>query len=85
MEVSRNVSLREVFEAKNLARIIEYLKTKFKETEISKENIILFHQMLIGNIDDDIAGRFRSKGEYVRVGTHIAPALEIIDKVINEI
>src|ERR1035437_867112 len=85
MEVSRDVSLREVFEAKNLARIIEYLRTKSQEIEISKENIILFHQMLIGNINDNIAGRFRKVGEYVRVGVYIAPAPEHIDRVIEEI
>jgi Fic family protein len=85
MEVSRDVSLREVFEAKNLARIIEYLRTKSQETAISKENIILFHQMLIGNINDNIAGRFRKIGEYVRVGAYIAPAPEHIDKAIDEI
>ena len=32
--------------------------------------------MLIGGIDDDIAGRFRRTGEYVRVGAHVAPAPE---------
>ncbi len=85
MEVSRDVSLREVFEAKNLARIIEYLRTKTQETEISKENIILFHQMLIGNINDNIAGRFRKIGEYVGVGSYIAPAPERIDKALDEI
>jgi len=85
MEVSRDVSLREVFEAKNLARIIEYLRTKSQEVEITKENIILFHQMLIGNINDDIAGRFRKIGEYVRVGAYIAPAPEHIDKAIENI
>jgi Fic family protein len=85
MEVSRDVSLREVFEAKNLARIIEYLRTKSQETEVSKENIILFHQMLIGNINDDIAGRFRKIGEYVRVGAYIAPAPEHIDKALQGI
>ena len=31
MEVSRNVSVREVFEAKNLARVSEYLKKKNKQ------------------------------------------------------
>jgi Fic family protein len=85
MEVSRDVSLREVFEAKNLARIIEYLRTKSQETEITKDNIILLHQMLIGNINDDIAGRFRKIGEYVRVGAYIAPAPEHIDKAIEDI
>lgn len=85
MEVSKNVSLREVFEAKNLARVIEYIRIKAKDSEISKEKILLLHQMLIGNIDDDIAGRFRKQGEYVRVDTHIAPAPEHVEKIIEEI
>jgi len=32
----------------------------------------LLHKMLISNIRDDIAGRFRQDGEWVRVGSHIA-------------
>jgi len=31
MEVSHNISLREVFEAKNLARVIEYFNSKSQE------------------------------------------------------
>ncbi|MBI2098813.1 Fic family protein, partial [Candidatus Uhrbacteria bacterium] len=72
MEVSRDVSVREVFEAKNLARVAEYIRTKSQEIELNKEMIFSLHQMLIGGIDDKIAGRFRAKGEYVRVGTHVA-------------
>lgn len=85
MEVSRNVSLREVFEAKNLARVIEYIRIKAKDSEISKDRILLLHQMLIGNINEDIAGRFRKQGEYVRVDTHIAPAPEQVEKIIDEL
>ncbi len=82
MEVSRDVSLREVFEAKNLARVIGYVRSKSKETEVNKEIILLLHQMLIGGIDDKIAGRFRKPGEYVRVGTHVAPAPERIEGMV---
>jgi Fic family protein len=78
MEVSRDVSLREVFEAKNLARVMEYIGKKSFE-ELSIETILLLHQMLIGNIDDSIAGRLRKKGEYVRVGTFIAIAPEHVE------
>ncbi|MDD3909503.1 MAG: Fic family protein [Dysgonamonadaceae bacterium] len=85
MEVSRDVSLREVYEAKNLARVIGYTRNKSKETEISKELILLLHQMLIGGIDDKIAGRFRRLGEYVRVGTHVAPAPEHVEKMIESL
>jgi Fic family protein len=85
LEVSRNVSVREVFEAKNLARVMEYTRSKALEAELSREMILLLHKMLIGNINDGIAGRFRTTGEYVRVGTHIAPAPEHIEEMIETI
>jgi Fic family protein len=85
MEVSRNVSVREVFEAKNLASVLEHIRGKSFEPELSSEVILLLHKMLIGNINDDIAGRFRKKGEYVRVGTHIAPAPEQVGRMIESI
>lgn len=83
LEVSRNLSVREVFEAKNLARVVGYIRTKSQQSEIDKETILGLHQMLIGGINDQIAGRFRTKGEYVRVGTHIAPAPEHVDRMID--
>ncbi len=82
MEVSRNISLREVFEAKNLAQVMEYIRINPKG-EFSKETILLLHKMLLGNIDDKIAGRFRGEGEYVRVGTHIAPPPEHLERLIR--
>lgn len=83
MEVSKNVSLREVFEAKNLARVMEYIRAKFL-AELSKEAILLLHQMLLGNLNENIAGRLRKKGEYVRVGSFIAPAPEHIERMLEE-
>ena len=81
--LSRNVSLLEVFDAKNLARVIEYTRKKVKESELGKDLIVLIHQMLIGGIDDAIAGRFRREGEYVRVGAYIAPAPEHVERMIE--
>lgn len=83
IEVSRNVSLREVFEAKNLARVTEYIETK--SGKLNKEFILLLHKMLITNINDEIAGRFRQEGEYVRVGTHIAPPPNLVDRMMDNI
>lgn len=83
--VSRDVSVREVFEAKNLARVINYIRTKSQEKEIDRDVILLLHQMLIGGIKDEIAGRFRNKGEYVRVGTYIAPAPEHVNLMLDSI
>lgn len=85
MEVSRDVSLREVFEAKNLARIIEYIRNNLKKIEINKETILFLHKMLISGINDDISGRFRRKGEYVRVGSYIAPAPEHVERMIESV
>jgi len=84
-ELSRDVSLREVFEAKNLARVITYKRDKAQNDTLTKDLILLLHQMLIGGIDDPIAGRFRKQGEFVRVGTYIAPAPEHVEQMIESI
>ena len=85
MEVSRNVSVREVFEAKNLARVMAYKREKVKSGSLNEDLIRLLHKMLLGNIDDSIAGRFRASGEFVRVGTHVAPAPEHVGRMIGEV
>ncbi|MBI5178803.1 MAG: Fic family protein [Nitrospinae bacterium] len=85
LELSRNVNVREVFEAKNLARVAQYVEKKAMEAELMEEMMLLLHRMLIENINDRIAGRFRKKGEYVRVGTHIAPPPEHVGLMIETI
>jgi len=77
--------VREVFEAKNLARLMEYSRSKAGEAELYIDMILFQHKMLIGNINDAIAGRFRTTGEYVRVGTHIAPAPEHVERMMEAI
>ncbi len=74
IDLDRFVSERELFEAKNLARVVEYTNKTAKERELDLETILFLHKILISNIRDNIAGRFRSKDELVRVGSHIAPA-----------
>jgi len=84
LEVSQNASLREVFEAKNLARVMEYVRIKSQTEDLTKETILLLHKMLIENIDESISGRFRKEHEYVRIGAHIAPAPKQIERMIEE-
>ena len=84
LETSRDVSVRELFEAKNLARVIEYIRSK-PDTQLNIETILLLHKMLLGGINDDIAGRFRTTNEYVRVGSHVAPAPEHIHGLIESL
>jgi len=83
LEVSKDYTLREVFEAKNLARVYEYIKVKKENILLNQETILFVHGLLIGGINDSIAGRFRQSGEFVRVGRHIAPAPEHIIRMIE--
>lgn len=85
LEVSRDVSMREVFEAKNLAQVFEYIKKKISTDNVDKDFILLLHKMLIDNIDQNIAGKFRQRGQYVRVGTHIAPAPEHVEMILDNL
>lgn len=88
IDLDRFVTEREIFEAKNLARVVEYINKKAKEQELTLEVILSLHKMLISNINDDIAGRFRRDNEYVRVGSHIAPApkevIGLLEKMLAE-
>ena len=83
MALSRNVSVREVFEAKNLDRVIAYKQGKAGKESLSEKLILFLHQMLLNGINDSFAGRFRQRGEYVRVGSHIAPAPEHVELMIS--
>jgi Fic family protein len=71
IDLDRFITEREIFEAKNLARVVEYISHKALERELDRETIVLLHKMLISNIRDDIAGRFRGLNEWVRVGSHV--------------
>ncbi len=83
LEVSKDYSLREVFEAKNLARVYDYIKVKKDSIVLNQDTILFVHGLLIGGIDDSIAGRFRKQHEYVRVGKHVAPAPEHVMRMIE--
>ncbi|MDO8650180.1 MAG: Fic family protein, partial [Candidatus Berkelbacteria bacterium] len=84
-EVSRDVSVREVFEAKNLAQVLTFVRLKYREADLSQELILLLHKMLLNGINDQIAGRLRGPNEYVRVGTHVAPAPEQVERLVEQL
>jgi Fic family protein len=73
IDLDRYISEREIFEAKNLAKVVSYIDKRAKEQELNLDVILLLHKMLISNIRDEIAGRFRQDNEFVRVSSHIAP------------
>lgn len=77
-------SQREIFEATNLARVTEYLSKKVeKNTPLTEELLCHIHGTLLTHIADDVAGRFRQRGEYVRVGRHIAPPPEEVPNLMD--
>lgn len=88
IDLDRFITEREIFEAKNLARVVEYINKKNKELDLNLDTILFFHKMLLSNIRDDVAGRWRIDNEYVKVGNHIAPppgeVVERLEKMITD-
>jgi Fic family protein len=84
--VPKNLNIREVYEAKNLAKIMKML---LKENQKLSVGLILnLHKILLQDIDSSIAGRFRRGKEWVRVGNHIGANPDfvhnLISKLVNE-
>lgn len=72
IDLDRYITQRELFEAKNLAKVIDYINQKATHHELNLDKILFLHKILLSNIQDEAAGRFRKKDEWVRVGSHIA-------------
>ncbi len=83
-ELEGKVNIREVFEAKNLAKITETLLEK-TNNKLNLKLILNLHKTLLTNIDDSIAGRFRSGKEWVRVGNHLGANPMFVDKLMQEL
>ena len=62
----------------------KYIRKKIRVIELDKRSILFLHNMLMATIDESIAGRYRKLGEFVRVGTHIAPAPEHVEKMVDQ-
>jgi Fic family protein len=80
----KHASLRETYEAVNLAEVIAYLD-KNPNLELTTENIERLHGILLDNINPEIAGRIRQTGENVRVGLHIAPTPEKLAGLLGDL
>jgi Fic family protein len=83
-ELKRKVNVREIFEAKNLAKITETLLEK-PNHNLTVKLILHLHNTLLANIDDSIAGRFRSGKEWVRVGNHLGANPLFVSNLIYEL
>jgi len=84
IELERYIESREIHEARNLARVMEYLEEKASQREFTTDLVLLLHKMLLSNIDDAIAGRFRQDKEWVQIGSYIAPDPKDMPKLITD-
>lgn len=83
-ELNRSVSIREIFEAKNLAEITrELLEKPFQK--LTADLILDLHKKLLTNIDNSIAGRWRSGKEWVRVGNHLGANPLFVPNLMEEL
>ncbi len=83
-DLSRIVSVREIYEAKNLAKLTEGLLEKGKHP-LTIKSILSMHQGLLTHIDDIIAGRFRTGKEWVRVGNHLGANPQFVPSLMQEL
>jgi Fic family protein len=82
--LNRKVNVREVFEAKNLAKLTESILENNKSL-LHIKLILNLHKTLLTNIDDRISGRFRSGKEWVRVGNHLGANPQFVPSLMHEL
>lgn len=69
-KIKKDHNIREIYEAKNLVKVIEVLRKEPHE-RLTPELILKLHKILLNWINDHIAWRFRYWDERVRVVSHI--------------
>ena len=82
--LNRKVNVREIYEAKNLAKITENLLEK-NNHPLNVQLILDLHKTLLTHIDDSAAGRFRSGKEWVRVGNHLGANPQFVPALMQDL
>ncbi|GHU52831.1 hypothetical protein FACS189496_3540 [Bacilli bacterium] len=82
--VKRDHDVREIYEAKNLAKVTEYLLEN-PEEKLSTGLILSLHKTLLTGINDPIAGRFRMSREWVRIGAHLGANPDFVSGLMSEL
>ena len=82
--LERKVNVREVYGAKNLAKLTESLLEKNK-SRLNTKLILSLHKTLLSNIDEAIAERFRQGKEWVRVGNHLVANPTFVPILMQEL
>lgn len=83
-KIIKDHEIREIYEAKNLARVTTELMKNPNE-RMSVGLLLSLHSLLMSGIRDDIAGRFRCGDEWVRVGTHLGANPTFVSGLISEL
>ena len=83
-KIVKDHEIREIYEVKNLAKITAELLKNSNE-RLSTGLILSIHSLLMSGIRDDIAGRFRSGKEWVRVGSHLGANPAFVTRLISEL
>jgi Fic family protein len=82
-KILRDHDIREIYEAKNLAKVTEYLLES--NQELSIDQTLTIHKMLLADIDNSIAGRFRAGDEWVRIGNHVGANPDFTKSLMSEL
>ena len=83
-QIRTDHQIREIFEATNLAKAMKFLLDN-PETEITVSLILQLHSILMQNIRDDTAGRFRTNKEWVRVGGHLGANPQFVHGFMSDL
>ena len=82
--IKKDHDIREIYEAKNLAKITETL-LDIPNNPTTVKLILDLHKILLSGIKDDWAGRFRSGKEWVRVGAHVGANPDFVERLVNKL
>ena len=83
-QIKTDHEVREIYEAKNLAKALNYLDENPNEP-LTIDLILKLHKILLTDINDHVAGRFRFGNEWVRVGAHIGANPDYTNKLMYEL
>lgn len=83
-QIAKDHSVREIYEAKNLAKITEMLLEN-TDKKLTIKSILHLHSMLLAGINDSRAGRFRCGKEWVRVGSSLWANPAFVSRLMHEL
>ena len=82
--IKKDQDVREVYEAKNLAKVTESL-LEDPNQRLNIELILHLHGMLLTDIRDDRAGRFRRDKEWMWVGNHVGANPDFVSDLMGSL